>query len=396
MIKITKDFFLDIDSYQFNKYRQYVAGDVVLTHKIKEENRVITCLSDGLGSGIKASVLANLTATMALKYITNYADVSETAEVIMETLPVCKVRKISYSTFTIVDINGSGHARVIEHGNPNYILLRGGTDVVDVLRSTVQLKKWSDREVNISEFDFHFGDRLIYFSDGVSQAGMGLPDYPLGWGRRDVVKHIQQWIGWEKGISSHSLARKIAMRARQIDSFEPQDDITCGVVYLRHPRLLLVVTGPPFSESRDQELATAVRTFNGRKVICGGTTAQIISRELDTEIEMDLNNLDPEVPPSSRMDGIELITEGTLTLSKVAEMLESGRKPETMRANAASELVSILLDSDVIHFLVGTRVNEAHQDPNLPVELDIRRNIIKKIASLLEEKYLKETQKRFI
>ena len=147
MVKTTRDFFLDIDSYEFNKYRQYVTGDVVLTHKIKEEDRVVTCLSDGLGSGIKASVLANLTATMALKYISNYADVSETAEVIMETLPVCKIRKISYSTFTIIDINGSGHARVIEHGNPDYILLRG-TEVVEVHRSPLQLKKWSDREVN--------------------------------------------------------------------------------------------------------------------------------------------------------------------------------------------------------------------------------------------------------
>ena len=123
-----------------------------------------------------------------------------------------------------------------------------------------------------------------------------------------------------------------------------------------------------------------VKSFNGRKVICGGTTAQILGRELDEEIEMDLDNVDPEIPPPSRMAGIELITEGTITLSKVAEMLESGQKPETARSNAASELVSILLDSDVIFFLVGTRVNEAHQDPNLPVELDIRRNIIKKIA----------------
>ncbi|MGO9314618.1 MAG: SpoIIE family protein phosphatase [Syntrophobacteraceae bacterium] len=395
MIKTARDFFLDIDSYQFNKHRQYVTGDVVLTHKIKEENRVITCLSDGLGSGIKASVLANLTATMAVKYTSNYADVTETAEVIMETLPVCSVRKISYSTFTIIDINSSGHARIIEHGNPDYVLLRG-VEPVQVPRSRIQLRKWSDREVNVSEFDFHIGDRLIYFSDGVSQAGMGLRDYPLGWGVKDVIRHLQQWIGWEKAISARQLARKIAIHARQIDSFEPKDDITSGVIYLRHPRLLLLVSGPPFSETRDQELASVVKSFNGRKVICGGTTAQILSRELDEEIEMDLDNLDPEIPPPSRMEGVELITEGTLTLSKVGEMLESGQKPESARSNAASDLVSILLDSDVIYFVVGTRVNEAHQDPNLPVELDIRRNIINKIAALLEEKYLKDTQKRFI
>jgi hypothetical protein len=395
MIKTTKDFFLDIDSYQFCKCGQYVTGDVFLTHKIKEENRVIACLSDGLGSGIKASVLATLTATMALKYTLNYADVRETAEVIMDTLPVCKVRKISYSTFTIIDINSSGHARVIEHGNPNYVLMRG-SEPVQVPKSPIQLKKWHDREVNISEFDFHIGDRILYFSDGVSQAGMGLPDYPLGWERRNVVKQIQQWIRWDKDISSRLLASKVAIQARQIDSYEPKDDITCGVMYQRHPRQLLVVTGPPFAQSKDEELAYIVKSFDGRKVICGGTTAQILSRELDEDIEMDLDHLDPEIPPPSSMNGIDMITEGTITLSKAAEILERGQKPELMRANAASSLTSILLDSDVIYFIVGTRVNEAHQDPNLPVELDIRRNIIKKIVTLLEEKYLKETSLRFI
>ncbi len=394
MIKTTRDFFLDIDYYQFCKQGQYVAGDVVHTHKIREENRVITCLSDGLGSGIKASVLATLTATMALKYTSNYADVTETAEVIMDTLPVCKVRKISYSTFTIVDINSSGHARIIEHGNPNFVLLRG-TEVIQIPHIPIQLKKWHDREVNISEFDFHIGDRILYFSDGVSQAGMGLRDYPLGWGRRNVIKQIQQWINWDKGISSRQLARKVAIHARQIDSYEPKDDITCGAMYLRHPRMLLVVTGPPFAPTKDEEMAALVKAFTGRKVICGGTTAQILARELDEEIEMDLDNLDPEIPPPSRMAGIELITEGTLTLSKVAELLERG-KPEMVRTNAATSLTTILLESDVIYFLVGTRVNEAHQDPNLPVDLDIRRNIIKKIATLLEEKYLKETHKRFM
>ncbi|MEM5789551.1 MAG: SpoIIE family protein phosphatase [Syntrophobacteraceae bacterium] len=395
MIKTTRDFFLDVDHHQFCKHGQYVAGDVFLTQRIKEENRVIAVLSDGLGSGVKACVLATLTATMSMKYTSNYADVRETAEVIMDTLPVCNVRKISYSTFTIVDINSAGHARVIEHGNPSFVLLRG-TQYVKVPNTPIQLKKWREREVTISDFNLNIGDRIVFYSDGITQAGMGLPKFPLGWGRRQAVEHVQKWIGWEKGISSRELARKLAIQARQIDSYEPKDDITTGVVYLRHPRHLLMVTGPPFSDSKDVELASLVRAFNGRRVICGGTTAKIIGRELDEEIEMDLDRLDPEIPPPSKMRGIELITEGTLTLSRVSEILERGQKPEQLRSNAATQLTSILLDSDVIHFIVGTRVNEAHQDPNLPLELDIRRNITKKIMTLLEEKYLKETHKRFI
>jgi hypothetical protein len=395
MIERTADFFLDIDYYQHCKHKQNIAGDVFMTHKIKEENRVIAVLSDGLGSGVKASVLATLTATMAIKYISNYMDVRETAEVIMDTLPVCSERKISYSTFTIVDINNAGHARVIEHGNPPYVLLRGG-ESVPVEKTPIHLDRWQDREVEFSEFDVQVGDRILYFSDGVSQAGMGRKDFPIGWGRKNVIKQVQKWIAWQKSISSRQLATKTVIRARQIDDYAPKDDITCGVMYMRHPRLLLVVTGPPFSESKDAELAQLVSSFTGQKIICGGTTASIIGRELDRDIDMDLDSIDPEIPPPSRMEGVDLITEGTLTLSKVSEILEKGQNPESMRPNAATAMASILLDSDVIFFVVGTRVNEAHQDPNLPIELDIRRNIIKKITSLLEEKYLKETHRRFI
>lgn len=390
-----KDFFLDVDYYQACKHNQYVAGDVFLTHKIKEENRVISVLSDGLGSGIKASVLATLTASMAIKYISNYMDIKQTAEVIMDTLPVCKVRKISYSTFTIVDIGSSGHTRVIEHGNPPFVLLRNG-HAQPIPKTPIVLKKWQDREVHFSEFDAQIGDRILFYSDGVSQSGMGLPQLPLGWGNENVVRQAQEWISRRKNTSARDLARKIVITARQFDGYSAKDDITCGVMYLRAPRNLLVVTGPPFSESMDSELAHLVETFDGRKVICGGTTANIVARELDREINMVLDRLDPEVPPYSEMEGVDLVTEGTLTLSKVAEILEKGQNPELMRANAATALVSTFLDSDIIHFVIGTRINEAHQDPNLPVELDIRRNIIKKIASLLETKYLKETRKRFI
>ena len=395
MRNATKEFFLDVDHYQCNKFNQYVSGDVIMTHKIKEENRVISILSDGLGSGIKASVLATLTASMAMKYTSNYADVRETLEVIMDTLPVCSVRKISYSTFIIIDINDSGHVRIIEHDSPEYLLVRG-RELVDIDKIPVQLQRWQDRKVHISEFDLEVGDRIVYFSDGVSQAGMGSGEYPLGWGEEEVFDTVDGWIGCHEDISSRQLATYIVSRAKAIDGYQAKDDISCGVIYVRHPRHLLVVTGPPYSEARDADLAAEVEAFNGRKVICGGTTADIVARELDVDVSMKLDDLDSDVPPPAEMDGMDLVTEGTITLSKVAEILESGQIPESHRHSAAGALVSILLDSDVIQFIVGTRINEAHQDPNLPVELDIRRNIIKRITSLLEEKYLKETYKRFI
>jgi hypothetical protein len=168
------------------------------------------------------------------------------------------------------------------------------------------------------------------------------------------------------------------------------------VVYYRHPRRLLVITGPPFCKERDGELAERVRTFNGRKVICGGTTAGIVSRLLQRPVRMFLNQMDSEIPPASEMEGVDLVTEGTVTLAKVAEMLEHDGIKTGGRKNPVRDLVTLMLESDIVEFVVGTRINEAHQDPNVPVELDLRRNIIRRIASLLETRCLKECRLQFM
>jgi hypothetical protein len=387
--------FIEVAHWQHRKHGQSVNGDVFLSHRIKEEARVITVLSDGLGSGVKANVLASLTATMAAKYIENYTDIKRTAEVIMDTLPVCSVRKISYSTFTIVDVSASGHLRVIEHGNPPYLLLRG-CRAIQVPKQVVTLEKWQDREVFFSEFDACVGDRLAFFSDGVTQAAMGSPSWPLGWGVESVQAFVGEQILRQEAVSAGQLARAVADRARELDDNVPTDDITSAVIYIRQPRRLLLVTGPPFAREHDRDLAEIVQAFPGRKVICGGTTASIVARELNRKVVMSLDGpVDPEVPPVSKMQGTDLITEGTLTLSRVADLLEKMNNGDGLPCNAATQLASELLDSDLIEFVVGTRINEAHQDPNIPIELETRRNLVARIQRVLEEKYLKETRRRY-
>jgi hypothetical protein len=392
---MTGESFIDVDFCQQAKHGQVVAGDVFLSRKIKEEGRVITVLSDGLGSGVKAGVLANLTATMALRYTTAFVDVRQSAKTIMDTLPVCEQRKISYSTFTIVDLDEDGKTRVIEHGNPPLILLRGQTPV-PIERASLTLETWKDRVIQYSEFDTRPGDRIVFFSDGVSQSGLGRAGLPLGWGQDRVTVFLQRQISAENEISSRELSRKLVAEALANDGRAAKDDITCGAIYYRRPRRLLVITGPPFSKERDTELAELVQTFDGRKVICGGTTASIVSRLLDRPVTMSLAQLDPEIPPGAVMAGVDLVTEGTITLAKVAEMLERGNPGEPLRKNPAADLVSLMLQSDIVEFMVGTRINEAHQDPNVPVELDLRRNIVRKIAFQLESRYLKESHLHFI
>ena len=331
---------------------------------------------------------------MALRYTSAFVDVRKSAGVIMDTLPICEIRKISYSTFTIVDLDDDGRTRVIEHGNPPLLLLRGEQPVA-LERTDITLENWKDRTIRYSEFDLQLGDRIVCFSDGVTQSGLGRKGLPLGWGADNVARFLTRQIAQDAEISAQELSRKLVAEALANDGSAAQDDITCGVVYYRHPRRLLVITGPPFSKERDPELAELVQTFKGRKAICGGTTANIVSRILSRPVVSSLAKLDPEIPPAAKMAGVDLVTEGTITLARVAEILERGAT-EPWPDNPARDLMQLMLQSDIVQFLVGTRINEAHQDPNVPVELDLRRNIIRKVAQLLESRYLKEAKVQFV
>lgn len=387
--------FIDVEFAQRCKTRQSICGDVFMSRKIKEEGRVISVLSDGLGSGVKASVLANLTASMALKFAGAFASVQNTASAIMDALPICEVRKISYSTFTLVDLDDDGAARFIEHGNPPIALLRGPAEV-PVEKSTFTLDRWEDREIAHGEIRLNVGDRLICCSDGITQSGMGRAEMPLGWGRDAAVTFVKNMLLSNPEASSFQIANALLDQALHNDGGVARDDITCAVIHLRTPRKLMIMTGPPFVPSRDPELARIAMSFPGKKIICGGTTATIVGRILQRQIEMDLSKTDVGVPPAAKMEGIDLITEGALTLARVADLLDSNLRVDHLPNNPAGDIVRLMLTSDVVQFVVGTRINEAHQDPNIPQELDLRRNIVRRICSLLETKYLNETTVSFL
>jgi hypothetical protein len=207
---------------------------------------------------------------------------------------------------------------------------------------------------------------------------------------------VKTTIEHERDISASKLCKRVVARAAKNDGFVSKDDTSCGVIYFREPRKLLICTGPPFRKEKDKELAEAVRNFNGRKIISGATTADILSRELDLEIEDGFEFDDPDLPPISYMEGVDLLTEGILTLSKVAELLKKYDNKTRLNKGPADQIVKMLHESDEVDFIIGTRINIAHQDPNLPVELEIRRTVVKRIARLLEDKFLKKVNIRFI
>jgi len=383
--------FIEVDHFQVACGGEHLAGDHFHSRSLEAGERVVSVLADGLSSGVEAAVLASVTAAMALEYVEWNIDTGTAARILMDSLPVDPVRCISYSTFTIVDARRDGRTRVFEHGNPPFMLIRDGALVplADLGRRVHTQARWGNRRLHVSEFQSRVGDRIVLCSDGVTQSGMGSAELPLGWGEPAAAAFLLGRLARQPDLSSRRLSEQLVGRALDNDGEPAGDDITCGIIHLRRPRCLHILTGPPFDRARDREYANLARIPGVRIVVCGGTTSNILARELNRAVEMDLSMHDRQVPAPSTMQGVDLVTEGCLTLARVVDYLEAGACP---RRNAASRLVELLLESDIIHFQVGTAVNEAHQDPALPVELDIRRNVIKRMAALLEQKHLKQTR----
>jgi hypothetical protein len=392
-----KEFFIEVNSQQRNHDDERICGDVFLYRYINEEDRVIAVLSDGMGHGVKANILATLTATMALNFTREHKEVDRIAEIIMNTLPVCSDRKISYSTFTIIDIESSGRATILEYDNPSTIILKGNT-IFDPQWKKVTLDKGrnSGKILRTCTFIPAKEDRIILCSDGVSQSGMGSEPFPFGWERDNVASYAASLVSGEPSISAITLAGKIVTMAHKNDAYKAKDDISCAIIYFREPRKLLLCTGPPYEKEKDKDLATRVTGFKGKVILCGGTTADIVARELNRTIVDELVFEDPELPPESFIEGIDLVTEGILTLQKVNEILKTYNNSVRLGKGPADKIVRMVMESDDIHFIIGTRINIAHQDPTLPVELEIRRTVVKRIARLLEEKWLKKVTFEYI
>ena len=386
--------FIDIDSCQVKKYNQNAYGDYFISKRYPDEGRLIAVLSDGLGSGIKANILSCMTATMLLRFIENeQISIKKAAKIIMNSLPVCKVRHISYSTFSAVDCNDEGDVKIVEEGNPQFIWIRDN-EVMKPDCEIIKSKTFKNRQMKVYRIKLKLGDRLIFCSDGVTQSGLGGGRLKLGLRREGLIVLIKDKLAEHPDISSTKLAQYIVQQAINIETNrQPKDDISACVMYFRDPRESLVFTGPPFHQNKDAEYAQMFANFKGKKAICGGTTANLLSRELNRPVTMEKTISIGKLPACSYMEGVDLVTEGVLTLTKALEYLESGTCDID---NAAGKLVKFFLDSDCINFMVGAKLNQAHYDPALPIEIEIRKTIVKKIAAVLQDKYLKQVSVQYM
>jgi len=390
-------FFIEVAYSQKSHHEERICGDVFLSKRTEGKQRVIIVLSDGMGHGVKANILATLTATMSLSLTEEHKNPNSIAQLIMKTLPVCSQRQTTYSTFTIIDIDLNNDVLVIEYDNPQTLITR---------EKEIFEPEWhcivteSDRKRNKEILSCRFSpkkeDRIIFWTDGITQSGIGTEEYPQGWGIKNAIEFAKKIVTAEPQISAQKLASKVVNMASMNDSWQLNDDATCVVAYFRTPRKLLICSGPPFDPENDRLLTDRIKDFEDKKIICGATTANIVSREFRQPIVDNLISNDHELPPTSKMKGVDLITEGILTLSKTYLILDKYNEKIELGNGPADELARFIVDSDEITFVVGTRINEANQDPRLPIELELRRTLIKRMKTLLEQKFLKEVDIEYI
>lgn len=393
--------YIDTDYYQVVKNGERISGDMYLLSRSNDSKQLVCTLSDGLGSGVKANVLSSLTANMAEKMMFSTKDIKKSAETILGILPICKERGIGYATCTIADMKfltpEEIKLTIVEYDNPSLMYFKG-SEYQELSKKETELHRSGafKKEILYESVIYpEVGDRIILFTDGVTQSGLGKTSN-LGWGCSGVKQFVKEAIERDRDISSRSLAKEIVLNAKKQDDFKPQDDITAVVIHIRNPRRTMVITGPPFTEDNDVKLLEKIKSFNGKIVVSGGTTSQIVSRLLEKPLKVDLTSVSKTIPPSSNMDGIDLVTEGMITLNAVATVLEEKQSVTALENNAVKKMVRLLLDSDRIHFVVGTKINEAQHDPRISFEMGIRRTVVGRIRKALEENFIKETTLEYL
>jgi len=359
------------------KYGEELCGDSVEVYRTEESTIVV--LSDGLGSGVKANILSTLTTKIAVNMIKQKVPIDDVVETIVNTLPVCKVRKLAYSTFSILIVSNSGEVNLVEYDAPPVIKVdKGGITPVITRKKGIAGKFIGEARITLAE-----NDLLILVSDGVTQAGLG-GILPLGLGVDGLIQHLH---GIETKLNSQEIANQIMELCEAFYAQQPGDDATVVTIKLRKPLEAVVLTGPPLNIAQDKLVVDKFMETGDVKIVCGGTTAQIVARELNKPLNVDFNYVDPQVPPIARIEGIDLVTEGVLTLSKGLEILDKNQAEYASIKDAqdgANLLVKHLLSCDKIKFMVGTKINPAHQNPELP--LGLRKSIIEKWQQKLESK----------
>lgn len=368
---------VDIGTAQLNKVGEELCGDSV--EVLNTDTDHILVVADGLGSGVKANILSRLTAKTASTMLKMGGSIDEVIETLASILPICKVRKLAYSTFTILQITQDGHAHLIEYENPPTFFGHGNCSKgLETVERVIDGKVIRECFFKVAKNDW-----LVVTTDGVMHAGTGKV-WNMGWGWDRFNKYLAESYAPEK--TATEWAGEVARLCNNIYGGKPGDDASIAVVKVRQTNSATIFIGPPRDKSDDERVVDQLMRADGLKVVCGGTTGNIVGRVLGREVRVDLSTCNDRVPPIGMIAGIDLVTEGAVTLVDALDLLkENPDIKHTRGRDGASMLASILLQADNVHFMVGTASNPAQQNAAIPAIYIYKEYIIRDLIRVLEE-----------
>ena len=375
----------DIAWKSLNKYNEELCGDMVKI--VKTEDSDIVILADGMGSGVKANILATLTSQILATMLQKGAKIASCVDTIAKTLPICQERKVAYATFSILQIFRDGRAYLVEYDNPSCVFVRDGKIVPYPYTEQVI----EDKKIKEYRFQVKENDCFVLMSDGVIYAGAG-ELLNLGWTWESMAEYTLRCT--KKTLSASRLAAMLSGACNDLYEKKPGDDTTVVVVRIRKAQIVNLLTGPPSDSQRDEPMVRSFMESEGKKVIAGGSSSNMAARILRKEIVTHVNYTDPFIPPTATIEGIDLVTEGALTLSGVLKLLQKFEKSEFDEAffdeldrdNGASRLAKILIEECTnLNMYVGTASNAAYQNPDIDFDISVRKNLVEQIKEVMEK-----------
>ncbi len=376
------DLCAEIGYKSINHYGEQLCGDHVDVVE-QGENSTIIVLADGLGSGVKASILSTLTSKIISTMMAEGIALEECVATIAQTLPVCSVRGVAYSTFTIIHIKDNDVAEIIQYDNPHVILLRDGKNF-DYSRTEMNVggKKIFKSVVGLREDDI-----FIAMSDGCPHAGIGLA-YNFGWKREDIIDFMETVA--VSGFTAKTLATILVDECFQQYGEKPGDDATAAVVRIRKREPMNILFGPPSKRDDCDRMMSLFFSKEGKHIICGGTTSSIAAKYLGKPLKPSLD-FSGDIPPIATLEGVDLVTEGVITMNRVVEyakdyLVDNLQYQEWNFKRDGASLISRLLFEEAtdINFFVGRAINPAHQNPDLPINFNIKMNLVEELSKSLK------------
>jgi len=374
----------DIGFNSMNKYGEQLCGDHIDVVDQDEDSRVLV-LADGLGSGVKANILSTLTAKIISTMIAAGLPIEDCVETIAATLPVCSVRGVAYSTFTIIRLINNEEAEIIQYDNPKVILLRDGKNC-DYPYTTLTI---GGKQILSSRIKLQENDIFVAMSDGCIHAGVGnLLNF--GWQREDIISFLETF--YDVGYTAKTLNTILLDECFKLYGGQPGDDTTALTVHIRRRCPVSLMIGPPSNRDDCSKMLSLFFSKEGKHIVCGGTTSSLAAKYLGKELVPVMEFPDPEIPPIAKVEGIDLVTEGVITINKVLtyakDYLGDNESYSTWscRKDGASLIARMLFEEATdINFFVGKAINPAHQNPALPINFNIKMQLVDELAQCLKQ-----------